>query len=102
MAYLNQTEREALLNDLKKLSFRKAKGRLHRIDPKGQMAYYRNAQQTGEIVTCFVLEGKGTEVRLIEELSYTDGKMTQFGVPRLKPNYQFVRVVVEPMPENRT
>ncbi|HYO88660.1 MAG TPA: hypothetical protein VER79_08420 [Candidatus Limnocylindrales bacterium] len=102
MAYLNRDEREALLNDLKTMSFRKAKGRLQRIDPKGRMAYYRNAQQTGEFVTEFVLEGKGTQVRLIEEMTTKDGKVTQFGMNRLKLNYQFVRVEVEPTPENRT
>jgi hypothetical protein len=99
---MNQSEREALLDELKTMSFRKAKGRLQRIDPKGRMAYYRNAQQTGEIVTAFVLEGKGTQVRLIEQVADKEGKMTQFGMNRLKPHYEFVRVEVEPTPENRT
>lgn len=102
MAYLNLSEREALLDELKTLSFRKAKGRLQRLDPQGRMAYYRNAQQTGEFVTKFVLEGKGTEVRLIEEVTEKEGAMTQFGINRQKPQFQFVRVEVAPTPENRT
>lgn len=102
MAYLNGAERQALLDELKSLSFRKAKGRLRRLDPKGQMAYYRNAQQTGEYVTCFVLHGKGTRVELVEKLTHSDGKETHFGFNRLKPKYTFSRVVIEPTPENRT
>jgi hypothetical protein len=53
MAYLNQAEREALLDELKALTFRKAKGRVRRLDPKGRLAYFRNDQRTGEVVTCY-------------------------------------------------
>lgn len=102
MAYLNHAEREALLDELKSLTFRKAKGRLRRLDAKGRMAYYRNFQRTGEFVTCYVLEGKGTRVELVETLKRTEGKVTHFGFNRLKPKYTFSRVVIEPTPENRT
>jgi hypothetical protein len=102
MAYLNAAEREALLDELKSLSFRKAKGRLRRMDPKGRMAYYRNAQRTDEFVTCFVLEGKGTRVELVETLAYSEGKEIHLGMNRLKPKFTFSRVVIEPTPENRT
>lgn len=102
MAYLNQAEREALLEELKALSFRKAKGRLRRLDAKGHMAYYRNFQRTGEYVTCFVLEGKGTRVELVETLARNEGKPIHYGPNRLKPKFTFSRVVIEPMPENRT
>lgn len=102
MAYLNRAEREALLDELKALSFRKAKGRLRRLDAKGHMAYYRNAQRTGEYITCFVLEGKGTRVELVETLTRIEGKPVHFGPKRMKPKFTFARVVIEPTPENRT
>lgn len=102
MAYLNQAEREALLDELKALSFRKAKGRLRKLDAKGRMAFYRNYQRTGEFVTCFVLEGKGTRVELVETLARTEGKPIHYGVNRLKAKFTFARVAIEPTPENRT
>ena len=102
MAYLNQAEREALLDELKALSFRKAKGRLRKLAAKGRMAFYRNYQRTGEYVTCFVLEGKGARVELVETLERPEGKLIHYGVKRLKPKFTFARVVVEPTPANRT
>ena len=102
MAYLNAAERLNLVDELKSLSFRKARGRLRRMDPKGRLAYYRNNQRTGEYITCYMLEGMGTKVQLVETLVRTEGKETHFGFNRLKPKFTFARVVVEPTPENRT
>lgn len=102
MAYLNQAEREALLNQLKKLSFRRAKGRLRRLDDQGTLTYYRNNQRQDEYVTCFTLAGKGTRVQLVERKTQREGKPAHMGMNRLKPRYDLVRVIVEPTPENRT
>jgi hypothetical protein len=97
MAYLNQQERTELLEKLKKMKFNRAKGKLRRMDPKGQIAYFRNAQEAGKLVTCFNLEGLGTRVFLVEKLT-----RTPTAGRALKPNYEFVEVIVEPTPENRT
>jgi hypothetical protein len=99
MAYLNRQERAELLEKLKKMKFGRAKGKLNRMDPKGRMAYYRNAQQTGELVTCFELDGMGTRVFLIERMKQ---KTTSSALGLMKSEFEFVEVVVEPMPENRT
>lgn len=99
MAYLNSQERAQLLEKLKTMKFNRAKGKLRRMDPKGRMAYYRNAQQTGELVTCFNLEGMGTRVFLIERLKE---KPAHGGPAQIRSEYQFVEVIVEPTAENRT
>jgi hypothetical protein len=99
MAYLNTQERAELLEQLKKMRFRRAKGKLRGMDRKGRMAYYRNAQQTGELVTCFELDGLGTRVYLIERLKE---KPFYEKEDRKKPVYEYVEVTVEPMAENRT
>lgn len=99
MAYLNRQERAELLEKLQKMKFGRAKNKLNRMDPKGKMAYYRNAQQPGEVITCFELDGMGTRVFLIERLAH---KPTGGALGLTKSEYQFVEVIVEPMPENRT
>lgn len=97
MAFLNRQEREQLRDELKKLTFNQAKGRLHRIDPKGRLAYLRNMQGTNKYLTRFELIGMGTRVTLVEhlqEVQKRDGKY--------RAEYELVDVVVEPRPENRT
>jgi hypothetical protein len=98
MAYLNESEREALLQDLSRMNFNKARGRLRRMDPQGRLAVYRNVQNTGEWVTRYDLVGLGTRVTLIEDCQErkTDGRVV------VRPEFELVRVVVEPMPGNRT
>jgi hypothetical protein len=98
MAYLNDSEREALLQDLSRMNFNKARGRLRRMDPQGRLAVYRNVQNTGEWVTRYDLVGLGTRVTLIEDCHQrkTDGEVV------VRPEFELVRVIVEPMPGNRT
>jgi hypothetical protein len=96
MAYLNKQERQDLLNQLKDMSFNGAKGKLRRMDPKGKLAYIRNSQQSGKLITCFNLEGLGTRVYLIEELQKEDKD------GKIKAKFIFTEVAVEAMPENRT
>jgi hypothetical protein len=95
MAYLNQQERQALLNELANMSFNRAKAKLRRMDPKGRLAYLRNTQIPGEYHTRFDLEGLGTRVTLIETEIDRDPnqRWTEF---------ELSRVVVEPLPGNRT
>ncbi|TVR20505.1 MAG: hypothetical protein EA396_10575 [Anaerolineaceae bacterium] len=99
MAYLNEREREKLLNDLSKMTFLQAKRRLRRMDRQAKLAVYRNVQNTGEWITRYDLVGKGTRVTLIEE-----ERVGHVGSPdiRHEAEYELARVVVEPLPENRT
>lgn len=96
MAYLDYKEREALLNQLKDMNFFWARWKLRRLDPKARLAYFRNAQQTGKLQTRYVLESKGTQVTLVEELV---GGPDQ---PRGRVKKRMTEVIVEPTPDNRT
>src|SRR5262245_40849799 len=97
MAFLNKQEREALLNELAGMSFFRARWKLNRLDPKGKLAYFRNAQTSGEWWTRYDLNGLGTRVTLIEK---HPKKAEKSG--KLKAEYELVEVRVEPTPENRT
>lgn len=96
MAYLNEQERDKLMEDLSKMKFGKAKGKLARMDAKGRLVYYRNVQQSGEWHTKYVLEGLGTEVTLIEV------NKNQNDSAKNNQDYDFVRIVVEPTAANQT
>lgn len=98
MAFLDTQERAQLLDDLREMTFNKAKARLRRMDPKGRLAYYRNAQLTGELLTRYELEGLGTRVTLVEVETDTPIKDSN----KLKAGYELIEVSVEPTPENRT
>jgi len=97
MAYLNEQERDALLNELKNMSFRQAQGKLRSLDEKGRMAYFRNAQQTGRWMTRYILPSLGTRVTLVETHNDLPTKKER----RLKSEYEFVEVIIEPTPDNR-
>ncbi len=96
MAYLNTQERLALLDELKNMSFNRAKGRIRSLDPKARLAFYRNSQEVGRWMTRYELPTLGTRVTLVE--SHRDvGKNT-----KVKSEFQFDEVIVEPTPDNRT
>ncbi|MEP7293324.1 MAG: hypothetical protein ABI835_16190 [Chloroflexota bacterium] len=104
MAYLNQQEREKLLDELTRMSIGKARGKLRRMDAKGKIAFMRNAQSPGEYVTRYDLHGLGTVVTLVEregEAAVTKDLAGSASV-RSKPEFRLAEVTVEPMPENRT
>lgn len=96
MAYLNEQDRDTLLDDLKSMDFNRAKGKLQRMDPKGRLAYYRNVQMAGESHTKYILEGLGTIVTLVEI------NHTQNTEARNNQNYEFVNIIVEPTAGNST
>lgn len=105
MAYLNQQEREKLLQDLVKLNnVPRARGKLRRMDPKVRLAYMRNMQASGVYETRFDLFGLGTVVRLIERQDEHEVATDKPGAApvRLKPEFTLSEVIVEPMPENKT
>lgn len=91
MAFLNQQEREALLNEIKDLRINQIKGRLLRKDKKARLAFYRNVQETNRWMTRYILESLGTQVTLVESLDRSNGKAT----------YKLEEIIVAPTPENR-
>jgi hypothetical protein len=96
MAYLNAQERQALVDELKNMSFNRAKGKIRSLDPQARLAYYRNSQEVGRWLTRYELPGLGTRVTLVE--THRDvGKNN-----KVKSEFEFAEVIVEPTPDNRT
>lgn len=98
MAYLTESERENLLNELVQLNLVQAKRKLRWLDKDIKLNYYRNVQQTGEWITSYDLVGKGTRVILIEAYKMPEGGPGA----RAKADFELERVIVEPLPQNRT
>ncbi len=97
MAYLTVSEREALQRELEQLSFGRANGRLKRMDPMGRIAYYRNAQRTGQWATRHILAGIGTQVTLVEvNLARATDRPA-----RVRNEYTLAEVIVEATADNR-
>jgi hypothetical protein len=96
MPYLDRTERETLLNELKGMRFNQAKGKLRRLDPKARLAFLRNNQGAGQWLTRYELPSLGTRVTLVEEYREKPAGST------FKSDYELIKVLVEPTPENRT
>lgn len=98
MAYLNSEERAQLERELKDINdFIKVKRRLFLADKKGRLAFYRNAQHSGQLETRFDLEGLGTRVTLIEKHSREMDAKGKFW----NSQYELVNIQVEPLPNNR-
>ena len=93
MAYLNQSERESLLEDIKNKTFQQIRGVMNRRDPKARLAYFRNVQQVGKWMTRYVLEGLGTQVTIVETPELNDR------TDRTK--YKIQEIIVEPTADNR-
>ena len=98
MAYLNENEREKLLNDLANMDFNQARRKLRRMDPNGQLELFRNSQRVDEWMTRYELKGLGTIVTLIEARASYDQDPSR----PVRQDYELARVVVEPTPDNRT
>lgn len=96
MAYLNEQERLALLNELSRMDFNQARRKLRRLDSSGRLVYYRNAQEVGRLLTRYDLPSLGTRVTLVENYHHVKKDS------KVKPEFQLVEVIVEPTPDNRT
>ncbi len=96
MAYLNTQQRQELLDELKKMRFNRAKGKVRGMDSKSRLRFYRNAQNTGRLMTSYELPTLGTRVTLVEQVDEKDkgGK--------LKAEYDLAEVWVEALPGNNT
>ncbi len=97
MAYLTVNERAELQRELEQLSFGRANGRLKRMDPMGRIAYYRNAQLTGQWATRYVLAGLGTQVTLVEVNTMRETDKAA----RVRNEYALAEVIVEATADNR-
>ncbi|GAB4311342.1 MAG: hypothetical protein Kow00117_04570 [Phototrophicales bacterium] len=97
--YLNERERDKLLQDLVKMNFDQARRKLRRMDPKVKLRMFRTVQNVDEWWTRYDLVGLGTSVTLIEKrVDNWDGDPSN----REHAKYELHRVIVEPMPGNRT
>jgi Mg/Co/Ni transporter MgtE len=92
MAFLNKQERDDLAEELRHMPFRRIKGKLQRMDKKGRLAYYRNAQLPGKLVTRYILEGMGIVVTLLETVESGENNRAE---------YTLQEIIIDPTDENR-
>lgn len=95
MTYLNEQQRQSLLDELAKMKFNKAKGKVRGLDPKSRLVFYRNSQGVGRWMTRYELPTLGVRVTLVEshEDAAHEGK--------LKSEFELSEVVVEALPANK-
>jgi hypothetical protein len=98
MAYMNAEQRAQLAQELVQLKFNQAKWRLRRMDAQGRLAFFRNTQQIGGLVTRFVLPTYGVSVTLVE--NYHSEAEPESSKLRAKNSLR--EVIVEPTADNRT
>ena len=98
MAYMNAEQRAQLAQELIQLKFNQAKWRLRRMDAQGRLAFFRNTQQIGGLVTRFVLPTYGVAVTLVEgHRSEAEAESK-----KLRTKNSLREVIVEPTADNRT
>ncbi len=96
MAYLNEQQRQELVNNLKNVKFMQAKGKIRRMDEESRLVFWRNAQSVGRLITRYNLPTLGTRVTLVEGVD----EIAQGG--KLKADYTLIEIVAEPLPGNNT
>ena len=96
MAYLNEQQRQELVNQLKDVKFMQAKGKVRRMDEKSRLVFWRNAQGIGRLLTRYDLPTLGTRVTLVESVD----EVKQGN--KIKADYQLIEIVAEPLPGNNT
>lgn len=96
MAFLDANERQALLDELRQLTFNQAKGRLQRRDPKSRLIFFRNVQNVNQWATRYELPSMGVRVTLIEEKD--TNKQNRLGA---QVEYTLKEMIVDPTAENR-
>jgi hypothetical protein len=96
MVYLNQKEREALAQQLSEMKFWRAAGKVRGLDQKSRLAFFRNAQGVGRLMTRYDLPTKGARVTLVEQSQNVEKNS------KLKAQYELLEVIVEPLPGNMT
>jgi hypothetical protein len=96
MAYLNEQQRQELVDNLRNVKFTQAKGKVRRMDEKSRLVFWRNAQSVGRLLTRYDLPTLGTRVTLVEGID----EVAKNG--KLKADYQLIEIVAEPLPGNNT
>jgi hypothetical protein len=97
VTHLNKNERESLRNDLLKMRFNQAKGKVRGMDTKARLVYLRNVQNVNQWATRYELPSQGVRVTLLEEFDMKEQKSG-----KLRADYDLIDVLVEPTSENKT
>lgn len=96
MAYLNEQQRQELVDSLRNVKFMQAKGKVRRMDEESRLVFWRNAQGVGRLITRYDLPTLGTRVTLVEGVD----EVAKNG--KLKADFQLIEIVAEPLPGNNT
>lgn len=96
MAYLNEQQRQELVDNLRNVKFMQAKGKIRRMDEESRLVFWRNAQGVGRLITRYNLPTLGTRVTLVESVD----EVTKSG--KISADYQLIEIVAEPLPGNNT
>jgi hypothetical protein len=92
MAYLNKSERDALLDELRDKRFERCQRILILKDRSARLKYFRNIQETDRWMTRYILPTLGAQVTLVEGLTIlSDGKRS----------FNLSEIIIEPTPDNR-
>lgn len=91
MAYLNKSDRDALLEELRGKRFERCQRILVLKDQNVRLKYFRNIQEIDRWMTRYVLPDLGTQVTLVEGLSVAGGNRT----------FTLNEIIIEPTPDNR-
>ncbi len=104
MAYLNSQQRDALRDELRKVKFNQAKGRIRRLDTKGKLAFLRNSQSPGLLHTAYDLPTLGVRVILVEFETTVVGATEKTGSSpmHMASSSEFTDVLVHPLDINKT
>jgi hypothetical protein len=94
MAYLNAEQRQKLVDELKGMSFNKAKGKVRGMDANSRLVLYRTAQRVGRWMTRYDLPSLGTRVTLVE--SHQDNDKNG----KIKSEFDLAEVIAEALPGN--
>ena len=92
MAFLNKSERDGFLEELRGKRFERCQRLIVLKDKNVRLKYFRNIQETDRWMTRYVLPDLGTQVTLVEGLNVlADGKRS----------FNLSEIIVEPTPDNR-
>lgn len=91
MAYLNKSERDALLDELRGQRFERCQRILVLKDKDVRLKYFRNIQETDRWMTRYVLPSLGTQVTLVESQQAN-------GIER---SFTLQEIIIEPTADNR-
>lgn len=89
---LNEQDQRELAEKLAKLSYRKARREIRRLDPEANLKLWRNGVGPGEIHTMYELPTYGVRVILVEQ---GHGKMNDRG--GIRKSYLYTEARVEPL-----